>query len=275
MSARRFGAAVVVAAACLATFGTSAASAALPSLFARMTGAQEVPGPGDANGRAAALIDAKVGPSKVCVGVRHRNIAAPSAMHIHSGAVGVPGPIVVDLTPVLGGTKCVAASKPLVRDIRDNPGNYYINIHNGAFPDGAIRGQLESSLVASSFMGVSGLTHPFARMSGSQEVPGPGDANGTGATFIDLKPGAGEVCVDERYQGIDTPNAMHIHAGATGVPGGIVVNLTPALAGDVRCVTADPVVIRDIRDDATSFYCNIHTGPFPDGAIRGQLEPSS
>ena len=32
--------------------------------------------------------------------------------------------------------------------IKANPGAYYVNIHNGAFPNGAIRGQLFQATVA-------------------------------------------------------------------------------------------------------------------------------
>jgi hypothetical protein len=38
---------------------------------------------------------------------------------------------------------CVTADKDLIKDIRQNPENYYVNVHNAAFPGGAVRGQLE------------------------------------------------------------------------------------------------------------------------------------
>jgi hypothetical protein len=266
---RRFVLSVVLASAGVAAFGAPPASAINPE-FARMTGAQEVPGPGDGNGHGVAFINVKPAASQACVAVRHRNIDPPAAMHIHRGATGVAGPIVIDFSSVLTGG-CVAADPVLLREIRDTPSGFYINIHNGAFPAGAIRGQLDPSSVESLMPFGQGPTHPFARMSGALEVPGPGDGNGRGAVFLDLKPSAGQVCADERYTAINPGTGMHIHRGAVGVAGPIVVDLTPALSG-TRCVAADPALVREIRDNPAAFYVNIHNGAFPAGAIRGQLE---
>jgi hypothetical protein len=274
MRLRRLVPSAVIVGACFAALGAPVASAGPPSMFAKLTGQQEAPGPGDANGHGGALIDAKVGSGQICLGVRYRNLDSTTAMHIHSGAMGVAGPIVVNLTPLLTSGKCVSAAPTLVADIKNHPSLYYLNIHTGTFPNGATRGQLESSLAASPFGVVSGPLFQFARMNGAQERPGPGDTNGSGVPFVDLKPSTGQVCTDVRYRNIDAPTAMHIHSGAAGVAGPIVVNLTPVLTG-TRCVSADPSLIRDIRDNFAGYYCNIHTGTFPDGAIRGQLEPSS
>lgn len=93
--------------------------------------------------------------------------------------------------------------------------------------------------------------------------------------FIDLKVGAGQACVDERYARIQPASLMHIHDGDVGIAGPIVVNLTSALNGGPRCVSADPAVLQQVKANPAGFYCNIHNGPFPNGAIRGQLEPSS
>ena len=37
---------------------------------------------------------------------------------------------------------CATASADVVKDILQNPGNYYVNVHTSDFPAGAIRGQL-------------------------------------------------------------------------------------------------------------------------------------
>jgi hypothetical protein len=265
---------VAVASVWLVAFGVPSASAGMK--FANLTGAQEVPGPADPDGSAAAMLTLRPASGQVCVAQRHSNIDAPIAMHIHRGAAGVAGPILVDLTPTLTGSACVTANMTTVRRIDRNPNGYYLNIHTGTFSNGAIRGQLDSSMVGSSMPTTAGPTRLFGRMDGAQERPGPGDADGRGSVFIDLKPAAGQVCVDERYQAIANPVAlMHIHTGAAGVGGPILINLTPALNGGPRCVNADPTDVRAVRMNPAGFYCNIHNMAFPNGAIRGQLEAST
>ena len=42
-----------------------------------------------------------------------------------------------------------------------------------------------------------------------------------------------------------------------------------------QCATADPALAAEIVANPSGFYVNVHTTPFPDGAIRGQLAPSA
>ena len=114
-------------------------------LTATLTGPVEVPGPGDPDGSGRAVITLNQGKGEVCFELTVSNIAPATAAHIHAGAAGVAGDVVVTLTPppTEGSSKgCVSASADLIKDIRQNPANYYINIHNADFPDGAVRGQL-------------------------------------------------------------------------------------------------------------------------------------
>lgn len=111
-----------------------------------LTGAAEVPGPGDTDGSGTANIDVNQGQGDVCFELTVANIAAASAAHIHEGAAGKAGPVVIPLTaPNAEGTSkdCVKnVDKDLIKRIKDNPANFYVNVHNAEFPDGAIRGQL-------------------------------------------------------------------------------------------------------------------------------------
>jgi hypothetical protein len=115
-------------------------------LTATLTGAAEVPGPGDPDGRGTATIRLNQGQGKVCFVLTASNITLPATgAHIHVGSSTSSGGVVVALTPPdATGTSagCASAQRSLIRAIRKNPSNYYVNIHTTDFPDGAIRGQL-------------------------------------------------------------------------------------------------------------------------------------
>jgi hypothetical protein len=139
-------------------------------LRARLTGEAEVPGPGDPNGSGSARVEVRAAKGEVCFDLAWERIAAPTAAHIHFGAPDVAGPIVVvffmtssspDQPPTLPGSihgvsGCTDdviipegapfdSTTALLRNIKRNPSDYYVNIHNLPFPAGAIRGQLHEA----------------------------------------------------------------------------------------------------------------------------------
>lgn len=125
-------------------------------LVANMNGEKEVSpegesGVGDQDGTGKARINLQTIDSRVCFRVNWRNIASPNASHIHEGGPNEAGPVVVALfasedplpATLLGVRGCVEEVEPaLIRRIKRNPEDFYVNVHNADFPGGAIRGQL-------------------------------------------------------------------------------------------------------------------------------------
>jgi hypothetical protein len=120
-----------------------AADAATTTVKAAMIGSEEVPGPGDPDGKGTATITLDDAANTVCYEFAYTGIDKPTAAHIHTGARGVAGPPVVDLSVYRNGDKgCVGADPAAVKAIRDNAAGHYVNIHTANYPKGAIRGQL-------------------------------------------------------------------------------------------------------------------------------------
>jgi hypothetical protein len=125
------------------------AAHAASSVGASMNGASEVPGPGDPDGTGIVQLAISAKKGRVCFLIEVANIGTPAtAAHVHLGEAGVAGPVVIPL-PAPGPFGVSAAclydlDHSLLRDIRDNPSEYYVNVHNAAYPGGAIRGQLSA-----------------------------------------------------------------------------------------------------------------------------------
>jgi hypothetical protein len=96
-----------------------------------------------------------------------------------------------------------------------------------------------------------------------------------GRPFSTELTGAEEVCFELTVAAIDTPIGAHIHEGAAGTNGPVVVGLEPLPpTGDSSssgCVSLERQEIIEILQDPSNYYVNVHTALFPDGAIRGQL----
>jgi hypothetical protein len=144
MHLKRIAIAVALAA---GTFAIAVPATASPDgvdkiLTTKMNGNKEFPGPGDGNGKgefAATLSD-----GTLCYSFWAKKIAAPTAAHIHEAPAGASGPVVVTLIlPTESGVStCVAPPADVVDGLMANSSDYYVNVHNAAFPAGAIRGQL-------------------------------------------------------------------------------------------------------------------------------------
>lgn len=109
----------------------------------QLTGAAERPGPGDPDGHGIAQLTLNQGLEEVCFSIEVSDVATIAAAHIHRAPASHPGPVVISFdVPTNGLDGCVSADADLIKAIRHNPEDYYVNVHNAAFPAGALRGQL-------------------------------------------------------------------------------------------------------------------------------------
>ena len=262
-------AAASLLAAGVVTLGAGPVAAEPQPLVASATGAEEVPGPGDPDGAGEGSFTVDAATGELCYLVAADDVAAPVGMHIHEAPRGAAGPVVVALDParVDADTEtCVTVELALAADILANPGEYYLNIHTPEFPDGAVRGQLAVPVVDEVFLS--------AAADGEQEVPGPGDPDGTAVGDFALLVDDGQLCYLVEAANVALPlTGMHIHRGPAGVAGPVVVPLDPAAVGSgtETCTDVDPALLDEIAADPGGFYLNLHNADFPQGAVRGQL----
>ena len=109
-----------------------------------------------------------------------------------------------------------------------------------------------------------------------------GDPNGTGEAYvfgIDGDPTT--LCYILTVDKIDTAAMAHIHKGAAGTNGPVVVNLAaPGDGNAADCLTEGEAgkfvgsqTVAEILANPSGFYVNVHNAEYPNGAVRGQLAP--
>jgi uncharacterized protein (TIGR03437 family) len=225
-------------------------------------------------------------------------------LHIHPGAAGVNGPVVIDTgiraaEPVEVGTTgriqrqaqvsaTTTAALEAVNGILSNPAGYYVNMHTTDFPGGVMRGQLQRA----------DMVVLMGQMSPANEVPPIAglDASAIG-TVVALRTrdasGAatsGLVIFDANYRGFTegtTFTGFHIHNGPAGVNAGVTINTGISATNSVAAVPAGANLHYEVEVPMTNaasvetlnglftnslgYYINLHTAVNPGGAIRSQL----
>jgi hypothetical protein len=113
--------------------------------------------------------------------------------------------------------------------------------------------------------------------SGSSEVPAAASASDTIAATVDIDPQAGTITYTVSFQGSEPVAAGHIHKGASGVSGPVVVMFDAAVinAHGTATVTVAKSLAAAIVADPAGYYVNVHTKSHLSGAARGQLTAGS
>lgn len=109
-----------------------------------LTGAAERPNPGDPDGSGWAWVSINPGTETLCYAYEVSGVDPLTAAHIHRAPASSAGPVVIPILPTsgTGGSGCVSADRDLLVAILTDPSGYYVNVHNAAYPAGALRGQL-------------------------------------------------------------------------------------------------------------------------------------
>jgi hypothetical protein len=127
-----------------------------------------------------------------------------------------------------------------------------------------------------------------AVLQGSEAVPNPVTTDATGLAEFELSQDGQRLAFELTVSEIENAFAAHIHLGASGTTGeiavylyvGDAVSLTGVLAqgtitdADVVATAASSLdeLLEVMRDGDA--YVNVHTNAYPNGEIRGQIEPS-
>ena len=136
-------------ASCVSAASASQKAFAGRPLNATLAGSNEVPAAGGASGNA--LIRLNQGQKRVCFTITVTGLQGSSVVgaHIHTGVAGANGGVVVTLDASaalnqgLAAKGCAqAVDAAVIKDIRQNPQNFYVNVHTAQFGGGAARGQL-------------------------------------------------------------------------------------------------------------------------------------
>lgn len=232
----------------------------------------------DPNARGAATFSAAPdGTVSYVLGMGRPAVTDVTMAHIHVGGAGVDGGIEVDLNTPAGTVDAAAGtiegtitvSAEVLSRILQDPSGFYCNAHTTAAPLGIARGQL-----------AIGTVEMWATLRGDEETTVI-DANARGGAsfeFFTFTTGLAILAVPPA-QGMAGVNGAHIHVGAAGVDGIVLIDLqagadynvsSPTGSADGTITFTQKLLTRLMANPA-GFYCNFHTSAAPAGLVRGQL----
>ena len=135
-------------------------------------------------------------------------------------------------------------------------GNMYANTHSAAFPGGEARGQI-------------GKVTRTGLLSGANEVP-PTTTTATGRGRAELDANTLDVFVTITTTGV-TASAAHLHLGAVGANGAVIVPLTQGPTNTwTSAAGAKLTQAQAVAFAAGGTYFNVHSVALPGGEVRGQ-----
>ena len=140
---------------CAGVMATLSATCNLQSVNATLSGSSEVPANGStASGSVIGTFNTTTNQLNLTISFNGLSVNA-SAGHIHNGASGVNGSVVVPFGGVPASTSGTFTYSGVFSGADATAllaGNTYVNIHNTIFPGGEIRGQLSATCIANNYV---------------------------------------------------------------------------------------------------------------------------
>jgi hypothetical protein len=118
------------------------------------------------------------------------------------------------------------------------------------------------------------VTVVSGRLSAALVVPKKGPANAAGTVVIRLDPKAGKACWKLTLTGVVGALSAHVHFGTTKQLGPVVIPLGDRFAPK-GCVLVPLRSLQAVAKKPGSYYVDVHTKKYLDGAVRGPLRTGS
>ncbi len=189
-----------------------------------------------------------------------------TAAHIHAGDVITNGPVVLGFDPVFSGSTATATISNLrmtfTDSLKDDINELYFNIHSTQQPGGLLRGQLNAGIE---------MAEDVVLLGTNELTPVTTTANGLAILRLTDKKKLYSKITVANLELDDTLSAAHIHLGASGVNGAVIVGLCGSAAdfGVAKQFALSDAIYANVKSDAV--YVNAHSTKHPGGIIRGQI----
>lgn len=222
-----------------------------------MTGDQEVP-PVVGGGTATSRIIVNPVTRELTGTITNVSVTSNNG-HIHGGNYGANGGVVIPATLSAAGSPVWNYTATTLTAAQYRAllfGNWYANTHSATNPGGEARGQI-GNIVR------TGL------LSGANEVPA-NSSTASGRGIAILNPNTLDISVTIIVSGMTT-TAAHMHIGAAGANGGIIVPVTEGPPGTwTSAPGAKLTQAQAVAFASGGTYFNAHSATFPGGEIRAQ-----
>lgn len=244
-----------------------AAQAQVRYFYGLLSGANEVPPNGST---ATGVVIAKFNTSSKLIEVygNYNGLSLNvTASHIHPGAAGANGGVLIPLTTTGGtsGNLTGSGTLDLIGETNLFAAGLYVNVHTVTYPGGEIRTQLNP-------IPDGDAVFLNARLQGAQENL-PTNSAASGTAHILMQKSTRVVYLTGNYANLTTAiNNAHIHVSRAGFNGAVILGLTYSGGTSGTLHGSGPLSV-ELADSLANnrTYVNVHSTTFPGGEIRGQV----